>query len=175
MRAFQPLHATKVLIALCLLAFSFVGFAEASDRGRHHDKRQHHSRNHEQRSDFHNRIYNKDRTRVERRHLRRDWRHHDRRDDRRIVRNHRRHDRNHRRDDFPSNIQGDAYFGGLSAWRDGRNGIYFSRENYGYDTYGYDNDISRNDYRKRGKIIYVNPSRLDRSCSFEAGVCVIRR
>jgi len=175
MRAFYSWHATKVLIALCLLAFSFAGFAEAGERGRHHVKRPHHSRNYDNRLEVQTRAYTTDHRRFERRHARRDWRQHDRRDERRIVRNHRRHDRNHRRDDFPSNIQGDAYFGGLSAWRDGRNGIYFSRENDGYDAYGYDTDTSRTDYRRRGKIIYVNPSRPDRSCSYEAGVCIIRR
>lgn len=175
MRAFQPLHATKVLIALCLLAFSFAGFAEASDRGRHKHKRQHDSRDQVQRSEIQAPIYNKERIRVERRHGRRDWRHHDRRDDRRIVRNHRGDDRNRRNNDFPSNIQGGVYFGGLSAWRDGRNGTYFSREDDGYDAYGYGEDISRNEYRRRGKIIYVDPTRPDRSCSYEAGVCIIRR
>ncbi len=170
MRAFQPLHATKVLIALCLLVFSFAGFAEAGDRGRRDIRRHHHARNHDLLPNYMTRAYRNDHHRFERRHARRDWRHHDRRNDRRVVRH---HHRTRHRDGFPSNVRGNAYFGGISAWRDGRNGIYFSREGYGYGVY--DNDIGRDDHRRRGKIINVNPSRANRSCSFEAGVCVIRR
>ncbi|OJF91871.1 hypothetical protein [Pararhizobium antarcticum] len=173
MRAFHPRHATKVLIALCLLVFSVTGYVEAGERGRHHNERPQHSRNHYKRLDVQTRTYNANRDRFDRRHARRDWHQHDRRDERRIVRHHRRHDRRQHRDGYWSNRGGDAYFGNLSAWRDGRNGLYFRSESYGYDV-GTE-EIGRSDQRPRGKIIHVNPSQADRSCSFEAGVCVIRR
>ncbi len=76
-------------------------------------------------------------------------------------------------DDFPSQALGGTYFGGLSAWSDPGNGTYFYSERNGY---GYFNGATDNDYRApRAKIIRVTPSTVGRACSWEAGVCVIRR
>jgi hypothetical protein len=76
-------------------------------------------------------------------------------------------------DDFPSQALGGTYFGGLSAWSDPGNGTYFNSEGGGY---GYFNGATDSDYRApRAKIIRVTPSTAGRACSWEAGVCVIRR
>ncbi|MBW9066393.1 hypothetical protein JNB71_24105 [Rhizobium herbae] len=76
-------------------------------------------------------------------------------------------------DDFPSQALGGTYFGGLSAWSDAGNGTYFNSEGGGY---GYFNGATDSDYRApRAKIIRVTPSTAGRACSWEAGVCVIRR
>jgi hypothetical protein len=76
-------------------------------------------------------------------------------------------------DGFPSETNGGTYFGGLSAWTDPGNGTYFrsERNGYGYYPTGIDTD-----YRpSRPKIIRVTPSTAGRACSWESGVCVIRR
>lgn len=165
----QP--ATKVLVAILALLMCLTGQTYAGDRGRndarHRDGRQ---------TEYETRTYNIGKSHIDRKRMRRNWRHHERRDHRQVMRDHRdhrRHDRRHR-DDFPSTVQGNTYSGGLSAWRDGRNGIYFRSEGYGYEPY--DDGNGRNDgYRRQGKIIHVTPSTVGRSCSYEAGVCVIRR
>lgn len=81
------------------------------------------------------------------------------------------------RDEFPSRTGAGTYFGGLSAWRDPGNGTYFHSERYDrYDDRAYGYDDRDEGYRSnRTKIIRVNPSSAGRACSWESGVCVIRR
>jgi hypothetical protein len=76
-------------------------------------------------------------------------------------------------DGFPSEANGGTYFGGLSAWTDPGNGTYFRSEgnSYGY----YPTEIDPVYRPARPKIIRVNPSTAGRACSWESGVCVIRR
>ncbi|MCV9997939.1 hypothetical protein OE766_06750 [Pararhizobium sp. YC-54] len=76
-------------------------------------------------------------------------------------------------DGFPSEANGGTYFGGLSAWTDPGNGTYFSSERNGYGYYS--TDTGMNYPAARPKIIRVNPSTAGRACSWESGVCVIRR
>lgn len=70
--------------------------------------------------------------------------------------------------DYPSVIPGrGAYAGGVRAWVEPGNGSYFSIQRYGEDgSITYSN-------RRRGAQI-IDARRDNRSCSFEAGVCVIR-
>lgn len=76
-------------------------------------------------------------------------------------------------DGFPSHANGGTYFGGLSAWTDTGNGTYFRAEGNGYGYYS--EDTGMNYPAARPKIIRVNPSTAGRACSWESGVCVIRR
>jgi len=99
------------------------------------------------------------------------------------VRNDRvRNDRSRRRngwdhsygeDGFPSHANGGTYFGGLSAWTDPGNGTYFRSERNGYGYYSDDTGMTYP--AARPKIIRVTPSTAGRACSWESGVCVIRR
>ncbi|MBP1858491.1 hypothetical protein [Rhizobium herbae] len=183
-------NATKVLVAVFALILSFASFAEARDRnGEGHFIRRHHERPQHDRqeaisginADSHHRRNrnvrlsgrNAERWHVERRYV------HDRRPNRRIVvRDHRGNDGNYWEpayggDGFPSKTTGGTYFGGLSAWTDPGNGTYFRSER---DDYGYYPGDTDKDYRSpRAKIIRVNPSTVGRACSWESGVCVIRR
>lgn len=77
-------------------------------------------------------------------------------------------------DGFPDTIGGiGTYAGGISAYRDPGNGIYFSQEgNYRY----YDDaQFAPPPKVNRAKIIVVSPKMLNRACAYEHGVCVIRR
>lgn len=76
-------------------------------------------------------------------------------------------------DGFPSEANGGTYFGGLSAWTDPGNGTYFSSERNGYGYYS--DDTGMNYPPSRPKIIRVTPSTAGRACSWESGVCVVRR
>ena len=76
-------------------------------------------------------------------------------------------------DGFPSYANGGTYFGGLSAWTDPGNGTYFRSERSGYGYYS--GDTGMNYPAARPKIIRVTPSTAGRACSWESGVCVIRR
>lgn len=184
-------NATKVLIVLVALTLSFADFAQARDRSSesHFGRRPHFERQHRERSEFRSGVRLgshhwrragrgrfSDRT-VHRRHFERRYGHH-RRHDRRVVREYRGRDRSYRMpnyggDGFPSETLGGTYFGGLSAWTDPGNGTYFRSERYGYDYYG--GETNEDYYAPRAKIIRVNPSTAGRACSWEAGVCVIRR
>ncbi|WDZ76337.1 hypothetical protein PWG15_17310 [Ensifer adhaerens] len=77
-------------------------------------------------------------------------------------------------DGFPDSIPGlGAYGGGISAYIDLGNGIYFNQEgDYGYADEGQSEAPPQN---KRGKIINVTPQTMNGSCTYEHGVCVIRR
>ncbi|MEW9613682.1 hypothetical protein AB3G45_07600 [Shinella sp. S4-D37] len=90
----------------------------------------------------------------------RDWRPRDRhRDDRRVERHRDRHwhkDRN-------------FYGGAISAYRDPGNGIYFYVDRNRY----YEDRVDAPRVENRGKVIVVTPGQ--NGCSWEAGVCVIRR
>ncbi|WP_156392507.1 hypothetical protein [Rhizobium sp. Root482] len=200
MRSFTLPHPTKAMVAACLAILSALvilsasSFAEARDRGEGHFKRRGHDRPHHQRqeaisginADRHHRHRDRDvwlsGRNAERHFDRRDDRYSDRRhfdrdrrpDSRIVIREYR--DRSGRRDDesnFPSQSRGGTYFGGLSAWTDPGNGIYFSSERggYGYGTYDGETVYPPS----RPKIIHVNPRTASRACSYEAGVCVIRR
>jgi hypothetical protein len=76
-------------------------------------------------------------------------------------------------DGFPSHANGGTYFGGLSAWTDPGNGTYFNSERNGYGYYSDDTGMTYP--AARPKIIRVSPSAAGRACSWESGVCVIRR
>ncbi|OCP18116.1 MULTISPECIES: hypothetical protein [unclassified Ensifer] len=66
-----------------------------------------------------------------------------------------------------------TYVGGISAYRDPGNGIYFSQEgNYRYYD---DGQFAPPQPVKRAKIIVVSPKTFNHSCAWEHGVCVIRR
>ncbi|WP_426233467.1 hypothetical protein [Pararhizobium sp. DWP3-4] len=93
----------------------------------------------------------------------------------REYRGQRRNDRNrsYGDDGFPSHANGGTYFGGLSAWTDPGNGTYFHSERSGYGYYS--GDTGMNYPAARPKIIRVTPSTTGRACSWESGVCVIRR
>ncbi|MFP5077515.1 hypothetical protein ACLE20_09420 [Rhizobium sp. YIM 134829] len=70
--------------------------------------------------------------------------------------------------DFPSVIPGSGtYAGGLRAWVEPGNGTYFSVRRVGED------GVIHYRNRSRGAEI-IDARRDNRSCSFEAGVCVIR-
>ncbi len=105
----------------------------------------------------------------------------DRRPNRRIVPREYRVDNSnywepaYRYDNFPSDGMAGAYLGGLEAWRDPGNGTYINSDQYGYYD-GYQPDDGNGvDRSHRAKIIRVNPSTTGRDCSWESGVCVIRR
>ncbi|WP_068955307.1 hypothetical protein [Pararhizobium polonicum] len=188
-------NATKVLIMAVALILPFADFAEARDRNgeghfvrRHHERPQHDRPQHNRQeaisgisADHHHRRNRNVRLSgrsAERRHVERDYVR-DRRPNRQIVvREYRRNDSNYWEpayggDGFPSKTRGGTYFGGLSAWTDPGNGIYFRSER---DAYGYYPGNTDQDYRNpRPKIITVNPSTSGRACSWESGVCVIRR
>lgn len=205
MRPLSMQNATKVLIAVLAVVLSFAGFAEARDRNgeRYQMRRPHYERPVSDRGQYHRQRrdrsetlsgvtaghwYRDDRRRghnslagrmdrrqyYERRYAR------ESRPDRGIVvreyRGPRGNGWNHSygNDGFPSDANGGTYFGGLSAWTDPGNGTYFSseRNSYGY----YANDRDTGFYPpSRPKIIRVNPSTAGRACSWESGVCVIRR
>lgn len=76
-------------------------------------------------------------------------------------------------DDFPSVTPGiGTYAGGISAFRQEGNGIYFRQYgNYNYLTEGATDPAPP---LNRAKIIVVSPQPNDRACSWEHGVCVIR-
>ncbi|MCA1443333.1 hypothetical protein I6F07_24555 [Ensifer sp. IC4062] len=76
-------------------------------------------------------------------------------------------------DDFPSVTPGiGTYAGGISAFRQEGNGIYFRQYgNYNYLTEG---ATASTPPLNRAKIIVVSPQPNDRVCSWEHGVCVIR-
>lgn len=189
MRPFITSSIITVLIAALVTILSLTGFAQARDRGKdgHFIRRSHHERQVRDRTET---FYSGTRGRhrgYERRHGRKflSGRTADRRLDRDRRSGRRDMVRDYRRsrsgvwssgyggDDFPSQANGGTYFGGLSAWRDPGNGTYFHSERYdgGYGYVGRDRD-----YRRPGpKIIRVNPSSAGRACSWESGVCVIRR
>ncbi|WP_438751503.1 hypothetical protein [Pararhizobium sp. O133] len=203
MRAFTLLNATKVSITALALVVSLTGFADARDRHgdrNHHRRPQHHAQQHRDRTEtlsgvtaghrhHHDR---RDRRHVKRKgeyrlvgrtdyHRRGEYRYGetrfspDRRPNRRIIpRQYRGDNRNYWEPAYREGTGG-AYLGGLSAWREPGNGTYFSSERYGYD-HGYQPYEDNNGYRgHRAKIIHVNPSSAGRACSWESGVCVIRR
>lgn len=191
MRLITLSNATKVLVAVLALILSLADFAEARDRSygeRHFIRRHHHERRDREvlsginvdsrllhRRDRNVRLsgINADRRYFERRYG--SYRRPDRRID---VREYRGPDRNYWEsayggDDFPSATSGGTYFGGLSAWSDPGNGTYFYSERGGYSYYS---GAADGDYRApRAKIIHVTPSTAGGACSWEAGVCVIRR
>lgn len=75
--------------------------------------------------------------------------------------------------DFPTPIPDiGTYAGGLSAFRDEGNGIYFSRDG-GY-AYFAGETAAANPSSKRAKIIIVSPQVNASACSWEHGVCVVR-
>ena len=75
--------------------------------------------------------------------------------------------------DFPTPIPDiGTYAGGLSAFRDEGNGIYFSRDG-GY-AYLAGETAAANPSSKRAKIIIVSPQVNASACSWEHGVCVVR-
>lgn len=75
--------------------------------------------------------------------------------------------------DFPTPIPDiGTYAGGLSAFRDEGNGIYFSRDG-GY-AYLAGETVAANPSSKRAKIIIVSPQVNASACSWEHGVCVVR-
>ncbi|OCP12760.1 hypothetical protein BC374_14315 [Ensifer sp. LC13] len=77
-------------------------------------------------------------------------------------------------DEFPDIIPGiGAYVGGISAYVDLGNGIYFSQE--GDYRYADDSGYAPPPQVKRSKIITVSPQTMNRSCAYEHGVCVIRQ
>ncbi|MEI2299214.1 hypothetical protein [Ensifer sp. MJa1] len=77
-------------------------------------------------------------------------------------------------DDFPDSISGiGTYGGGISAYSDPGNGIYINVE--GNYVYSDDGDYTQPPQGNRGKIINVTPKNMNSSCSYEHGVCVIRR
>lgn len=76
-------------------------------------------------------------------------------------------------DGFPSQTDAGTYFGGLSAWTDPGNGTYFRSERNGYGYFS--DDIDMTYPAVRPKIIRVTPSTVGRACSWESGVCVVRR
>ncbi|WP_341857936.1 hypothetical protein [Sinorhizobium medicae] len=82
-------------------------------------------------------------------------------------------DGGHGNHDFPTPISDiGTYAGGLSAYRDEGNGIYFSRDG-GY-SYLAGDTIVRNTSSKRAKIIILSPQVNASACSWERGVCVVR-
>jgi hypothetical protein len=191
MRPITLSNATKVLVAVFALILSFADFAEARDRsdGERHFMRRHH---HERRDrevlsgvNVDSRLLHRRNRNVrlsginaERRYFERRYGSYRRPSQGNVVREYRGPDRNYWAsayggDDFPSETLGGTYFGGLSAWTDPGNGTYFYSERGGY---GYFNGATDSDYRApRAKIIRVTPSTAGRACSWEAGVCVIRR
>ncbi|MFQ6182438.1 hypothetical protein ACLMJV_10815 [Sinorhizobium meliloti] len=75
--------------------------------------------------------------------------------------------------DFPTPIPDiGTYAGGLSAFRDEGNGIYFSRDG-GY-AYLAGETAAASPSSKRAKIIIVSPQVNASACSWEHGVCVVR-
>ncbi|MDQ0317936.1 hypothetical protein QO002_000074 [Pararhizobium capsulatum DSM 1112] len=200
MRPTSLLSATKVLATVIVLIFGMVDLAAARDIGertiyrRGHYDRLSHSRPDHSRPEF----LSRNRHRYDDRHDR----HSDRRFAHRRDRQWRADNRRDRRydrprefvreysgprgrgnvtiyggDGFPSPIPGiGTYAGGLSAWRDPGNGIYFSNENYG--SYGYGDvsiDVDLGAYMGGPQILDVDPAAVDNACSYEKGVCVIRR
>lgn len=198
MRPITLSNATKVLIVVFAMILSFANFAEARDRDgdrnhirRPHFARSHHDRqhrghiqsitsiNHHYRND---RRHGRDRffDRAERRgHFERRYTYNRRPNRHVVVREYRGQrgynwKRSYGGDDFPSDTIGGTYFGGLSAWTDPGNGTYFNSDRGGYGYYT--GDIDANYYSPaRPKIIRVTPSTAGRACSWESGVCVIRR
>lgn len=77
-------------------------------------------------------------------------------------------------DEYPDTIPGiGTYVGGISAYVDLGNGIYFNQEgDYGYADDGQSESPPQT---RRGKIINVTPQTMNGSCAYEHGVCVIRR
>jgi len=193
MRPITLSNATKVLVAAFALILSFADFAEARDRydgERHFIRRHHHVRRdrevlsginvdsrllHFNRRNRHVRLSG---INADRRYFERRFGFHRRPDHRIVVREYRGPDRNYWEsayggNAFPSATSGGTYFGGLSAWSDPGNGMYFYSERGGY---GYYSGATDSDYRApRAKIIHVTPSTASSACSWEAGVCVIRR
>ncbi|HEV7306228.1 hypothetical protein [Ensifer sp.] len=77
-------------------------------------------------------------------------------------------------DEFPDIIPGiGTYVGGISAYVDVGNGIYFSQE--GDYRYADDGGLAPPAEVNRGKIIDVTPQTMNRACAYEHGICVIRR
>lgn len=180
-------NATKVLIAIFALGFLFTDFAEARDRSgdRHFIRRHHHERGDREVLSGINVDSRLDRRRhrnVRLAGLNASRRHFERRyaPSQRIIvlREYPDQRVNYRQPaygggDFPSATLGGTYFGGLSAWTDPGNGMYFYSQRGGY---GYYSGAADTDYRApRAKIIRVTPSTAGSACSWEAGVCVIRR
>ncbi|MBK5566640.1 hypothetical protein [Ensifer sp. SSB1] len=77
-------------------------------------------------------------------------------------------------DEYPDTVPGiGTYVGGISAYVDVGNGIYFNQEgDYGYSD---DGTYAPPPQSRRGKIINVTPQTMNSSCAYEHGVCVIRR
>lgn len=77
-------------------------------------------------------------------------------------------------DEFPDTVPGiGTYAGGISAYIDLGNGIYFNQE--GDYRYADDGEYVPPRPAKRGKIINVTPQSMNGSCAWEHGICVIRR
>lgn len=201
MRPFPLLNATKVLILAMVLAFGAADLSSARDIDqRTIYRRGHHDGNMETRTILsgknryrHSDSWRNDGWRNDR------WRDADRRYDRRYERRWRAENRRDRRHDFvrdyrrnrdrtpyydygsggnfPSPVPGiGTYAGGISAWRDPGNGIYFSQDNYGGYGYGDVNiDVDIGAYMNGPRVLDVDPETMDRACSYEHGVCVIRR
>lgn len=191
MRPITLSKATKVLVAVLALILSLADFAEARDRsdGERRFLRRHH---HERRDrdvlsgiNVDSRLLHRRNRNVrlsginaDRRYFERRYGSYRRPDRRIVVREYRGPYRSYWEsayggDDFPSATSGGTYFGGLSAWSDPGNGTYFYSERGGYSYYS---GAADGDYRApRAKIIHVTPSTAGGACSWEAGVCVIRR
>ncbi|CAN7331222.1 hypothetical protein LJR255_001808 [Pararhizobium sp. LjRoot255] len=190
MRPNKLSNATKVLIAVFAVGFLFTDIAEARDRygERHFTRRHHHERgdrevlsgiNVDSRLDRrHHRNVHLAGLNANRRYFERRYGSYRRPGHRIVIREYPDQRVNYRQSaygggDFPSETLGGTYFGGLSAWTDPGNGTYFYSERGGYGYYSGNTDA---DYRvPRAKIIRVTPSTAGRACSWEAGVCVIRR
>ncbi|WP_075291649.1 hypothetical protein [Pararhizobium arenae] len=194
MRPINLLNATKVLLAALALIIGTIDIAAARDI----DQRVIYRRGHHDRPDYSERsISSKN---IRRHNDRRDWRA-DRRFERRRHREWRADNRRDRRfdrrrefvreyreprgrgnvivygggDGFPSPVPGiGTYAGNLSAWQDPGNGIYFSQDYYGgYGDVSVDVDLGA--YLGGPQILDVDPQAVDNACSYEKGVCVIRR
>lgn len=190
MRPITLSNATKVLIAVLALVIWFTDFAAARDRydGERHFVRRHHERRGDRDVlsgvNVDSRLLRRHRNvrlagiNADRRYFEHRYGFYRRPGQRSVVREYPDQRVNYWQpayggDDFPSQALGGTYFGGLSAWSDPGNGTYFNSEGGGY---GYFNGATDSDYRApRAKIIRVTPSTAGRACSWEAGVCVIRR
>src|SRR5215217_1947123 len=169
MRPFPLLHATKVFILAIVLSFGATDFSTARDINertiyrRGHNDRPHESRpilsgTNRYRNDFrHERRVERRREYRQERRWQADRRRNRRHDVVREYRGNRDWQRTYGGDGFPSPVPGiGTYAGGLSAWRDPGNGIYFSRNNDGYFDYGDVNiDVDLGAYLGRPQILDV--------------------
>lgn len=73
-----------------------------------------------------------------------------------------------------SDVAGNFYGGAISGYQDPGNGYYFYTNGYGYDGIGDGGGYPTPASSNRGKLVVVTPETENASCSWEAGVCVIR-